>query len=63
VQKTLGQYHFPKLSIFYADESKGEVSWETFKFEIGSLMTVNMLTEEQILLGIKRAVNVQQDIL
>jgi hypothetical protein len=56
VWKTPGQYHFPKLSNFYGEENKGEVTWETFKFEIESLITDNMFTEEHFLLGIRRAV-------
>ncbi|KAH3792357.1 hypothetical protein DPMN_145851 [Dreissena polymorpha] len=32
----LASYHFPKLSKFYGDEGKGEVTWPTFKFELES---------------------------
>lgn len=49
-------YQFPKLSYFYGEDNKGDVTWETFKFEIESLVTERIFTEEQLLLGIRRAV-------
>ena len=53
---TSGSYHFPKLSIFYGEDNKGETSWETFKFEIQSLLADKAFSKEQILLGVRRAV-------
>ena len=49
-------HHFPELSTFHSDESKSDTSWETFHFEITSLLTEKVFTKEQILLGIRRTV-------
>ena len=50
-------HHYPRISIFYGDNStKGEVSWPTFKYEVEALIKEKIFTEEQILLGIRRAV-------
>lgn len=48
-------YHFPKLSIFSGDGSKGEVTWEAYKYEIESLITEHSFSEEQLMLGIRRS--------
>ena len=49
-------YHFPKLSTFYGEDNKGETTWETFKYEIQSLITDKVFSNEQIVLGVRRAV-------
>ena len=49
-------YSFPKLSSFSGDGNKGEVSWETFKYEIEALMQEYTFTDEQVMLGVRRAV-------
>ncbi len=49
-------HSFPRISTFYGEEGKGEVSWPTFKFEVDSLRTEHLFSDEQILLGIRRAV-------
>ncbi|KAH3829135.1 hypothetical protein DPMN_131153 [Dreissena polymorpha] len=51
----MATYHFPKLSKFYSDEGKGEVTWPTFNFELKSLIVEQIFSEEQILLGLRRA--------
>ena len=51
-----GKHHYPRISTFFGEENKGEVSWPTFKFEVEALQTEKVFTEEQILLGIRRAV-------
>jgi hypothetical protein len=53
--KTPVNFRFPKLSYFFGEKDKGEVSWETFKFEIEALMADQIFTEEEILFGIRRA--------
>ena len=50
-----GTYHFPKLSTFYGEEGKGEVTWDTFRYEVQSILTDKAFTDEQILLGVRRA--------
>ena len=50
-----GNYHFPKFPIFYGEEGKGEATWESFKYEVKSLIDDEFYKEEQILLGIRRA--------
>ena len=50
-----GAYNFPKLSVFYGEEGKGDVTWETFQFEIEALLCEKIFRHEQILLGIRRA--------
>lgn len=47
---------YPRISQFFGEEHKGEVNWPTFKFEVESLLVAGNYTEEQILLGIRRAV-------
>ena len=57
LQKTVGAaYSFPKLSSFSGEGTKTEVSWETFRFEIESLVKEKIFSDEQIMLGIRRAV-------
>lgn len=51
-----GSHHFPRISTFYGEDNKGEVSWPTFKFEVDALMSEKIFSEEQILLGIRRSV-------
>ena len=50
-----GANNYPKLSVFYGEEGKGETTWETFKYEIQALLCEKIFKEEQILLGIRRA--------
>lgn len=50
-----GSYHFPKLSNFYGEENKGDVTYEAFKFEVQSLLSEKVFTEAQVLLGMRRA--------
>ena len=54
-EPTSGSYHYPKLSIFYGEEGKGDVTWTAFKYEIESLVHQKVFSEEQILLGLRRA--------
>lgn len=55
-QKPTKTHHYPRISTFFGEDNKGEVSWPTFKFEVEALISENIFTEEQILLGIRRAV-------
>ena len=55
-QKPSKTHHYPRISTFYGEDNKGEVSWPTFKFEVEALISENIFTEEQILSGIRRAV-------
>lgn len=50
-----GTYHFPKLSTFYGEEGKGEVTWVTFKYEVEALIIDKVFSPEQMLLGMRRA--------
>jgi hypothetical protein len=50
-----GCYQFPKISTFYGEDNKGDVSWETFHVEISSLFSDTYFTDDQILLSIRRA--------
>lgn len=56
IPKTTSTHHYPRISTFYGEPNKGEVSWPTFKFEVEALRNEKIFTEEQILLGIRRAV-------
>ena len=56
IPKTPKTHHYPRISTFFGEENKGEVSWPTFKFEVEALISDSVFTEEQILLGIRRAV-------
>lgn len=51
-----GSYHFPKLSHFFGEEGKGDVTYAAYRYEVESLLTHKVFTEEQILLGIRRSV-------
>jgi hypothetical protein len=48
-------HNYPKLYIFSGDAIKGAASWETFKFEVESLLEEHTFIDEQVLLGIRRA--------
>lgn len=54
VRKT-GPGYFPKLSIFYGEDGKGEASWPTFKYEVESLLREKLYSKEQIHQGIRRS--------
>ena len=55
-RKPTKTHHYPRISTFYDEDNKGEVSLPTFKFEVEALISENNFTEKQILLGIRRAV-------
>ena len=51
-----GSLHsYQKFTIFSGDGNKAEASWEAFKFEVESLLEEHTFIEEQVLLGIRRA--------
>ena len=47
-------YSHPKLPSFGGESGKGEVTWDCFKFEIESLITGRVFSQEHILHGIRR---------
>ncbi|KAH3844826.1 hypothetical protein DPMN_087089 [Dreissena polymorpha] len=49
-------YQYPKLSIFFGDQGKGEVTWDTFKYEVEATVNSKVFKSEQVLLGVRRAV-------
>ena len=44
---------YPKLATFYGEEGKGEVSWQTYKYAVESLITEGLYSSEQILMGMR----------
>jgi hypothetical protein len=52
--KTIISHQFPKISQFYGEPGKGEVSFLTWRYEVRCLQE-ETYTEEQILLGIRRS--------
>ena len=44
---------FPRLSIFYGEEGKGEVGYKTWKYEIECLIEEKKYPEDQILLTVR----------
>ena len=48
-------YSHPKLPNFVGESGKGEVTWDCFKFEIESLITGRVFSQEHILHGIRKA--------
>ncbi|KAH3843527.1 hypothetical protein DPMN_117047 [Dreissena polymorpha] len=46
---------YPRISTFGGVSGKGEASWESFKFEVQSLMADRIFREEHILFGIRKA--------
>ena len=52
---THGTFHFPKFSTFYGESRKDEASWSTFSYEVEALVANKSFTEDQILLGVRRA--------
>ena len=48
-------YSHSKLPSFGGESGKGEVAWDCFKFEIESLITGRVFSQEHILHGIRRA--------
>lgn len=52
---TSGSHHFAKISTFYGETGKGEVSFYTWKYEVRCLLEEKVYREEQILQGIRRS--------
>lgn len=50
-----GRRQFPRLSIFFGEEGKGEVTYQTYKYEIECLLQEKKYPEDQILLAIRRS--------
>ncbi|KAH3779988.1 hypothetical protein DPMN_157797 [Dreissena polymorpha] len=51
-----GSFQYPRISTFYGEDIKnGEVNYHTFKYEIEALRKSKVFTDDQILLGIRRA--------
>lgn len=48
-------YQFPKLPCFFGEENKGECNWDVFKHEVESAMSDGVFSEEQVMLGVRRA--------
>ena len=46
---------FPRISLFYGEDGKGEVNYQTWKYEVKCLLEEKTYTNEQILLGIRRS--------
>ncbi|KAH3724573.1 hypothetical protein DPMN_050393 [Dreissena polymorpha] len=49
-------HQYTKLSTFFRDQGKGEVTWDTFKYEVKATVNGKVLKSEQISLGVRRAV-------
>jgi len=47
---------FPKISLFYGISEKGEVNYETWRFEIDALVKDRRYSSEQLMLGVRRSV-------
>ena len=54
-QNLHGSFHFPKFSTFFCESGKSEASWSTFSYEVEALVANKSFTEDQILLGVRRA--------
>ena len=50
-----GTHHYPKFSIFFGEEGKGEVNWETYRYEIEAVRQEDIFSPEQIMFGIRRS--------
>ena len=50
-----GRHHYPKFSIFFGEEGKGEVNWETFRYEVEAVRQEDIFTSEQIMFGMRRS--------
>lgn len=48
-------YQFPKLPIFFGEENKGECKWDAFKYEVESVLSDGIFSEEQLMFGVRRA--------
>jgi len=46
-------YYFPKFSVFFGD--KGEMTWPSFKFEVETLRAEKVYSDEQISIGLMKA--------
>lgn len=51
-----GSYQYPRLATFFGEGTKGDVNWESFKFEVRAIQSMGTFTEAQILFGLRRAV-------
>ena len=54
--KTTTQISLPKISIFYGDAGKGEVSYDTWRYEINCLISEKVYSNDTILLSIRKSV-------
>jgi len=50
---TVRQY--PKFSIFYGEVSKGEVSWDSFRYEVNATIRDKVFTDAEVMFGLRRA--------
>ena len=55
-ETTIISSKFPRISLFYGETGKGEVTYPTWKYEICCLLEEKCYTTEQVLLGIRRSV-------
>ena len=52
---TVAVHQYPKFSIFFGEEGKGEVNWDTFRYEVEAMVTAGTFTDEQVMFGIRRS--------
>lgn len=49
-------HQYPKFSIFYGEDGKGEVTWDTFKYEVDAALAQGIFSRPQILAGVRRSI-------
>lgn len=52
----LSLHKYPRFSVFYGEEGKGEVTWDTFSYEVQAAIVQGIFDTPQILAGVRRAV-------
>ena len=55
VEKSNTSGKYPRISLFYGEPSKGEVSYRTWQYEVNCLIKADEYTQESILHGIRRS--------
>jgi len=46
---------YPRISLFYGEQGKGDVNYRTWRYEVNCLIKEKMFSKDSLLLGIRRS--------